>query len=101
MTPKRLKPLKSGPTVIRSRGAVIKFTAPVAETVRFTLQKAVRGRRVGTSCRKESTANRRRPGCIRYAAVTGSFSYAAKAGANTLRFSGRLRSKGLTRGLYA
>jgi hypothetical protein len=100
VNPKRIKPLKSGPSVVQSRGAAIRFTAAFDETVKFTLLRAVKGRRVGAACRKQTKANRRNRSCTRYVAVKGSFSFAAKAGTNTLRFSGRVGGKRLARARY-
>jgi hypothetical protein len=55
---------------------------------------------VGGRCRKATAKNRRARHCTRYVIVKGSASRAARAGANTVRFRGRLGGRRLGAGRY-
>ncbi|HEX4034077.1 MAG TPA: hypothetical protein VHX66_06510 [Solirubrobacteraceae bacterium] len=97
-----------GPTVItpatkNRKGTLITYQLSAAATVTFTLERPVVGR-VKTSgghrtCAPAThrTANARH--CTRRVAA-GSFTQAGTAGANSLRFSGRIGGKKLARGSY-
>jgi hypothetical protein len=80
-----------------AKGATVKYRLSEAATVTFTVERAVRGRK-----RKGRCVPGRRKGrsCTTYKKVKGSFTHAGKAGANSLRFSGRLARKPLRRGRY-
>lgn len=50
--------------------------------------------------RKQTPANRRKRKCTRFKKLKGGFSDQGAAGANSFRFSGRLRSRALKPGRY-
>jgi hypothetical protein len=81
------------------KGTTFGFTLSEAATVRFTLERRTRGRRVGGKCRKQTRGNRRRRACTRYVKV-GSFSARFGAGANTRKFSGKVGRRRLGPGRY-
>jgi len=82
-------------------GTTISFrlSEPARSTVVF--QRAQPGRRVGGKCVKPTAANRSRKACVRYVAAGKLPPFAGKAGANRVKFQGRLsRSKSLAPGTY-
>lgn len=85
---------------IASGAARITFTANLVAGVRFTVERARSGRRAGGRCTTPTRANRRRARCTRFVAVRGSFMRTARAGANTVRFDGRLAGRRLRPGRY-
>ena len=80
-----------------AKGATVKYRLSEAATITFTVERVVRGRK-----RKGRCVPGRRKGraCTTYKKVKGSFTHAGRAGANSLRFSGRLARKPLRRGRY-
>ena len=58
------------------------------------------GRRVGSTCRRDSRLLRTRPRCTREVSVKGSFERAGVAGSNSFRFSGRISRRSLKPGRY-
>lgn len=84
VSPSRFKAAKKGATFARTRtGAKVTFTLSAAGTVRLTVLKAKRVR-----------------GHTRWVKVGKAIARAGNAGANTLRFSGRVRGKRLKPGRY-
>jgi hypothetical protein len=83
----------------RRRGARVTYRDTQPATTTFTVLKAKRGVRRGTSCVRPRT--RTSPGrrCTRYVRV-GSFRRVDRAGANRFRFTGRLRGRKLAPGRY-
>ena len=67
---------------------------------RSPFQRAVTGRRVNRRCVAQRRSNRTKPRCTRYVTVRGSFTRAGRAGANSFRFTGRLRGRKLSLGRY-
>jgi hypothetical protein len=88
----------------RHPGARVSYTLNQAATVRFTVQQKALGRRQGkgrrSRCRQPTKRNRHFPRCTRLVAIRGSFTLAAKAGANRFRFTGRLSRRKLKPGTY-
>ncbi len=81
-------------------GARIRWRLSEAASTKLTFQRALKGRRVGKRCVKQTAANRSKPACKRFRGV-GSLTRAGKAGANSLSFQGRLtRAKKLRPGTY-
>ena len=70
------------------------FTLDRAARVRFAVERATSGRRVGARCAKPTRSNRGKRRCTRYTAL-GGFLGRGVAGANRLRFSGRLNARRL------
>ncbi len=73
-----------------SVGAGVRYTLNIPASVRFTIQRALPGRRARSQCRAPSRHNRSRRHCTRYVMLRGGFTMAGLAGVNSLRFSGRL-----------
>lgn len=80
-----------------NRRGRIRFTLSAAGTVRFTLARVVRGRRVRGSCRVP--APRRGRPCTKTVTL-GSFTAAGGAGANSLAFPARVGGRGVIPGTY-
>ncbi len=69
--------------------------------VTFTVERPKAGIRRGGRCVKRTrTAPANAKKCTRWVKVKGSFAQNAKAGANSIRFMGRLRGRALRRGSY-
>jgi hypothetical protein len=82
-------------------GTKISFRLDEAARSTVVFQRAQPGRRVGGKCVKPTAANRSRRACVRYLAAGKLSSFAGKAGANRVKFQGRLsRSKSLAPGTY-
>jgi hypothetical protein len=94
--PYAFAPLHRGPSVVtakrRLRGATVIYSLSEAATVTFKVNK-LRHRR----CSRKRSPTRR---CSYYKRLKGSFTHAGSGGANSFRFSGRLRRKTLKRGRY-
>jgi hypothetical protein len=84
----------------RVYGTRVSFLLDEPAVVTFTVQRRTPGRRVGRRCVRPTRANRRRPRCIRYVAVRGSFRRIGRVGLNRFRFTGRLRGRRLPPGRY-
>lgn len=84
----------------RPVGARVSYELSIAASVRFTVERASTGRRVGRRCVAPRRSNRRRHHCTRYNALRGSFTLTGKAGHNSFRFSGRLSGRRLSPGTY-
>ena len=80
-----------------AKGATVKYRLSEAATITFTVERAVRGRKKKSRC---VPGRRKGRACTTYKKVKGSFTHAGKAGANSLRFSGRLARKPLRPGSY-
>jgi hypothetical protein len=100
VSPSRFRALGSGTSIAPHGGAKVTYTLSKAGTVTFTVLKKTTGRRVGTTCRRPTKKNRKRKHCPLYVRVTGSFTHAGKQGANSFRFSGRLKGRKLAPGSY-
>jgi hypothetical protein len=107
-----LSALSLSPTRFRSAALARSITAAapigtrvhyrLSETaeVRFRVERARRGRRVGGRCVEPAAATRRATRCWRYVRLRGSFTHAGHAGANAFRFWGQLRGRRLAPGRY-
>jgi len=84
----------------RPVGTRLSFRLSEAGTVRFTVQRRTKGRRVAGKCRKARRSNRKKRACFRFVKVKRSFSVPAKAGKNRVRFRGRIGGRKLKRGRY-
>jgi Divergent InlB B-repeat domain len=81
-------------------GTIVRYVLTEAARITFRVDRAAGGRRVAGRCVRPTSANSGRPRCIRWVRMRGSFSRAALAGANALRFTGRLAGRRLATGLY-
>ncbi len=80
-------------------GTRVAFDSTEAARARFTVERPRRGiRRRGRCVRPRRDVSGRR--CTRWVTSRGSFGWDAAAGANSLRFSGRLRGRRLAPGRY-
>jgi hypothetical protein len=80
-------------------GAKVSWRDSLTATTTFTVLTATSGRKQGKSCKKPSRANRHGKRCTLLTAL-GSFTHLDHAGANSLRFSGRLHGRALAPGSY-
>ncbi len=89
----------------RRYGAKVTYTVNVPATVRFTVQQALPGRKVGAGskarCLPQSKRTRKARKCTRTLKLKGSFMQTARAGANSFHFTGRLGGRRLKPGTYA
>jgi hypothetical protein len=81
-------------------GTKVSFTLSEASSVRFTVQRKTKGRKVGKKCKAGTHANRKKKPCTLWKNVKGSFIVAGKAGKNTFKFRGRVGGKKLRTGSY-
>ena len=85
----------------RPRGTRVSYSLDGPAVVKFRVQRAAKGRRVGRVCKKPTRRNRKRRSCVRWAGVRGSFSVTSSApGAVSFRFTGRLNRKALKPARY-
>jgi endoglucanase len=103
LSPPAFRAARSGasvrPAAVRM-GTRVRYTLNVAATVRFTVQRASMGRRVGARCVRPSRANSKRRSCSRFASVPGSFSRRRSAGVDRFTFTGRVGGHRLRPGRY-
>jgi hypothetical protein len=81
-------------------GTKVSFNVSEASSVKFTVQRKTRGRKVRGKCKAKTHGNHSKPKCARYTSLKGSFTVAGKAGKNTLKFRGRVGGKSLKPGSY-
>jgi hypothetical protein len=91
--------LRMGRSWTRRTGTTIRFTLSEAATVRLAFSRRTTGRRVGRTCRVITDANRGKPRCTR-TILRGTRVLKAKAGANTVTFTGRVPGRLLTPGAH-
>ena len=105
LSPSRFAAAPTGPSAFAARrrfGTRVTYTLNEAATVRFTVLRATRGRRVsGRRCAKPTPTNRRAPTCTRLSALPGSFVVPGSVGVNHVRFTGRLAGVKLKVGKYS
>jgi CSLREA domain-containing protein len=93
-----------GPTPVGARrapaGTTVRYSLSEAATVRLRFQRARPGRRVRGRCRKPTVRNRSRRPCLRYVAVGRALERSGVAGANSIRFTGRIGRRALRPGRY-
>jgi hypothetical protein len=93
----------TGPSLIaRTFGTRLSYRLSETATVTFKVQRQRVGRRIGRRCRAATRRNkaRSRRRCKRYTKVRGSFKHTGGAGANSVRFTGRVGGKRLKVGRY-
>ncbi len=84
---------------LAKKGTTFVYTLSEAGAVRFAIEQRLKGRRVGTRCRKPSKANRTRKACTRYVKI-GNFAQDGAAGSNRKKFSGKIGKRKLRPGSY-
>jgi 6-phosphogluconolactonase (cycloisomerase 2 family) len=80
-------------------GTTFRYTVNEAATVRFKIEQKKIGRLVGKKCKPRTSKNAGRKKCPIFKRV-GSRSQAAKAGADKLKWNGKLKGKPLSPGPY-
>jgi aldose sugar dehydrogenase len=100
LRPRRFRAARRGRSIISVARTSVFYRLSEDASVRFTVERALPGRKVGTRCRKLAEGNRGRRRCRRYSRLRGGFTHRGKAGANGFRFSGRLRGRRLRPGGY-
>jgi hypothetical protein len=92
---------RGGSVAARAKvGTTVRYRLSEAATVTFTVERQSAGRRSGRGCVKPNRTNRRARRCTRYVKVRGSFTHAGRAGANSFKFTGRLRGRKLSPARY-
>lgn len=103
LAPASFPAAKSGPSLIgRTFGTRISYRLSETAAVTFRVQRQRTGRRIRGRCRAATRRNkaRSRRRCKRYTNVRGSFKHTGGAGANSVRFTGRVGGKRLKVGRY-
>ncbi|MDP8907903.1 MAG: YncE family protein [Chloroflexota bacterium] len=98
--PSRFAVRGKGASIVHRGGSTVSYKLSEPAAVRFTVQRASRGRLVGRRCVKAKRSDRRVRRCTRYRTLAGSFTHRGSTGQNSFRFSGRLRSRRLAPGRY-
>jgi len=104
LSPNAFPAAPRGPSVLAAKrryGTKVSYTLNEAADVRFTVAQFQSGRAAkGGRCVRPTRANSRARRCTRRVTLPGSFTRAGTAGANSFRFTGRLRGRKLRRGRY-
>jgi hypothetical protein len=101
----KFRAASSGGSVARHRkrppvGTKVSFSLSEAASVKFTVQRKTKGRKVNGKCKTKTHKNRKKKSCTLYKSVRGSFTASGKAGKNTFTFRGRIGGKALRPGTY-
>lgn len=105
VSPTTFRAARSGPSARSGKpengiGTEVSITANVAASMRFTVERRTTGRRSTGKCVATTARNRRAKPCTRYVRVAGSFTRAAKSGANSFVFTGRIGGRRLAPARY-
>jgi hypothetical protein len=107
VNPKVFRAVKGGEAVMsRAKkpkaplGATVRYALSSAGTVDFGVERALKGRRVGRKCAKQTRSNSDHKKCTRFIRRKGGFTDNGAAGQNRFKFSGRLGGKALKPGSY-
>jgi hypothetical protein len=104
LKPRTFRAAKKGATLAAKRrppvGATVRYTLSEAAVTTFTVLRRTSGRRKGKRCVARTRGNAKARRCARYVAVKGKATRITRSGAQTARFSGRLRGKRLAPGRY-
>jgi hypothetical protein len=98
VSPRRFSVSSSG-AAPRKRGTTFSYELSEAATVRVTISRRFRGRRVSGKCRRIRGLRRGAPRCSGFRKV-GAFTLQGAAGANSRRFGGRLGKRRLSAGKF-
>lgn len=105
LSPKAFAAAAKGASIAKAKakakvtGTTVSYRNSAAVTTRFTVQRALAGRRKGKTCAKPAPSNKRGKPCTRYSNV-GAFTHKDQAGANSFRFTGRVGGRALAAGAY-
>jgi hypothetical protein len=103
VSPSTLRAARSGPAVATppARAAArVSYTLDVPASVRFTVQRAGRGRKVGGRCLPRAAGDHGGRGCRLFVTARGSFTRIRPAGADRFAFTGRIAGRPLRPGRY-
>jgi len=104
LSPASFLAARSGPSVAargRRAGTSVSFALSEAAGVRFTVERARAGRRIGGRCVPKTRRDRRRGrACTLYRKLGGFLARSGGAGANGFRFRGRLAGRALAPSRY-
>jgi hypothetical protein len=81
-------------------GTKVSFNVSEASSVKFTVQRKTKGRKVGKKCKTATHSNRKKKACMLWKPVKGSFTVKGGRGKNTFKFRGRVGGKTLKPGSY-
>jgi hypothetical protein len=82
---------------VKAKSALLRFTLSAAAKVTVTAERVTTGHRKGAKCLSSVKKGKR---CTAYIKVAGTLTAAAKAGTDTITFTGRLGAKRLAKGRY-
>jgi hypothetical protein len=100
LAPRSFRAARHGSSIARVRtGASVSYQLGRAAVVRFALERAVPGVMHGGLCARPRHGLRGRR-CTRHVPMAGLFTRNSVAGANSFRFTGRLRGRALAPGSY-
>jgi DNA-binding beta-propeller fold protein YncE len=100
LSPSRFRAAARGSSIAARVGSSVSYTLSGPAAVRFRVERALVGRRVGGRCVQPTRSNRRARRCTRYRTLRGSFSHRGGTGRNKFTFTGRLRGRKLRAALY-
>ena len=103
VSPSTFRAARSGASVgsaSSARRGRVTYSLNIAARVRFTVERATSGRRVGGRCLAATRARRSLPSCTRWVRVPGSFSRNRAAGADRFNFTGRMSGRRLSPASY-
>jgi autotransporter-associated beta strand protein len=101
VTPATFRALARGGSLAAAhKGVKVGFRLSEKARITFRVELQQTGRIVGGTCVKRTSTNAGNKRCTFFAPLAGSFATSARAGAGSVQFSGRLRSRKLKRGSY-
>lgn len=84
----------------KKQGFNFKLTSDKAGTATITFTKSAKGKKNGKNCAKPSKKLAKKKNCTRWVTVKGSLSLPVVAGANSLKFNGKVGKRKLGAGTY-
>jgi hypothetical protein len=81
-------------------GTEVSFSVAEPSSVKFSVQRPGKGRKVGRKCAKPTFLNSSKKACVRLTPLKGSFKITAKTGLNKFRFRGRIGGRTIAPGSY-
>ena len=100
LSTRRFRAANLGGSIAVRVGTRVGYALSEAASVRFSVERAASGRRVGRRCVGPTRTNRARPRCTRWPALRGSFTHRGSSGVNRFLFTGRLAGRALSSGSY-
>jgi 6-phosphogluconolactonase (cycloisomerase 2 family) len=99
-TPPWITSLKVSPSKV-GKSTKIKFVLTEKASVSFFAQKPVKGRTVGTKCKKQTAKNKKAKKCTLWVRASKTFRKSGKAGkTNSVKFTGKIGKTQLANGKY-